>query len=192
MAGVVCRVFKLLSALSLLLSVVAMAACVRSYFVVDEITRYSSVAEGEGMRISDCQLLLGRGRLFILPLSGKFKTVKGSCRTPGKTVHWQRRKPGARAWLLGGGNRSGLSRWGFYYEVEHDVRSYGTFTTRHALVPLWGVGFLSAMPPALWAHKRFRRRADLGRCTNCGYDLRATPGRCPECGTVPVNAKGKA
>ncbi len=39
--------------------------------------------------------------------------------------------------------------------------------------------------PALWAWRRWRRRARPGTCEECGYDLRATPKRCPECGWMP-------
>lgn len=50
---------------------------------------------------------------------------------------------------------------------------------------LVGVGLL----PELVVLKR-RRRARMGLCVNCGYDLRATPERCPECGATPTSNRG--
>jgi hypothetical protein len=45
------------------------------------------------------------------------------------------------------------------------------------------IGF-AAMAYDRWRIKR-ESREQVDRCSNCGYDLRATPDRCPECGTVP-------
>jgi hypothetical protein len=60
---------------------------------------------------------------------------------------------------------------------------------RSVILPLWAISFLAAIPMTRLAMGRVRRRARKSRCqeglcTNCGYDLRASPGRCPECGNV--------
>ena len=50
-------------------------------------------------------------------------------------------------------------------------------------IPIWLLVLLSAIVPLRWLQ---RSRHLAGHCTACGYDLRATPGRCPECGSTPA------
>jgi hypothetical protein len=53
-------------------------------------------------------------------------------------------------------------------------------------IPFWlPLLFATAIP--LWSAGRAwrrRRRTTAGRCSECGYDLRASPERCSECGAV--------
>ncbi|MDQ1700347.1 MAG: hypothetical protein QOG34_2210 [Frankiaceae bacterium] len=55
------------------------------------------------------------------------------------------------------------------------------------LVTWWwwlpGLALLPALRVAVWGRRQIvRRRAGIGRCEGCRYDMRATPDRCPECG----------
>ena len=54
------------------------------------------------------------------------------------------------------------------------------------VVPYWALALPAGVVAAWWLAqiRRQRNRAQAGAvpCSECGYDLRATPGRCPECG----------
>lgn len=63
-----------------------------------------------------------------------------------------------------------------------------TTTGWNIRIPYWSLVLLTGLPTLLlwYRHCRKLRKAEMiGKCTVCGYDLRATPDRCPECGTIP-------
>jgi hypothetical protein len=55
------------------------------------------------------------------------------------------------------------------------------------VAPYWSLALALTSLPLFWARvtrRLLRRRSRRGRglCTECGYDLRASPATCPECG----------
>ena len=54
------------------------------------------------------------------------------------------------------------------------------------LIPRWVPVTLALCLLILGRQLTRCKRAVAGRCTECGYDLRATPDRCPECGTAVI------
>jgi hypothetical protein len=77
------------------------------------------------------------------------------------------------------------AKYGFEYDNDD--------TGGHLAFPLWLPAALFALVPTGGLLRAWRRRRRYvcavrrGRCTACGYDLRASVGRCPECGwTIPL------
>ncbi len=59
--------------------------------------------------------------------------------------------------------------------------------TTVVVLPAWFLLLLTGLYPIVWIRNLLiaLRQPNAGCCSNCGYDLRATPDRCPECGAVP-------
>jgi hypothetical protein len=52
----------------------------------------------------------------------------------------------------------------------------------------WILSLACSVLPIFWLARRLRSRRSLpGRCSQCGYDLRATPDQCPECGAMSAD-----
>jgi hypothetical protein len=88
----------------------------------------------------------------------------------------------------------GFSRGGFRWGHTPRESFWGDMRNRAfderwwLSIPMWSIAILFAALPAAQIARHLPRRKRAGLCANCGYDLRATPDRCPECGAVPANS----
>jgi len=164
------RLRNLLTALSLLLSVAASLLWLRSY----------SLSQFVGW--SDSDRFVG-----ALSMRGVVRLEHGSY--PGDDRGWSYVSyptPAGGLWqeALARDRHGGpLRAVGIAY-ARVDYNRDGTRVRRALYLPHWLLVGATMVAPVWRVRQRVRarRRAAVGHCPRCGYDLRATPDRCPECG----------
>ena len=167
------KLFSLCAAVSLLLCVAACVVWARSYAVKETVawTPWSGLL---------LEAFSAPGRVYV-----RWNT--GLQWPPSGVRHFERSVEETDLAF----NWRGYTDWnalGIGY--RHQAPSQGLFATpsehREVTAPFSHLALLCALAPAAkiggWVFARRRNR--LGRCSACGYDLRATPDRCPECGTI--------
>ena len=175
------RLFTLCSAVSLLLCIALCVLWVRSYRVGDGLQWWSAGRDGG---VSYHRVTSDSGQVAY-----KNTWEQGGTRPPAGAPQFRRTRwepvregyppdPEALVWA------------GFHWQKGDGVYS-GPFTL--VGLPYWFLAGATAVLPLYRLARRAhaRRRANRGRCSSCGYDLRATADRCPECGTL-LEGKGEA
>lgn len=182
-AGMIRRIFTIISALSLLLSIAAGSIWIRCHFYWDEVefgipekdrvayALQSIYREIRITRIDDHRGLSAARHWHWHALKapadwrpkGTIAPVDWGWTHLGISVRYRRFTGGP-----GGGGLRG-SMWS-------------------VIVPPPVACVLFLIAPFLWLASRYLRRRPQGICRQCGYDLRASKDRCPECGT-PISAR---
>ena len=94
-----------------------------------------------------------------------------------------------RSWWYRPRGNSRLNRVGLFYERSVNQASPSFVNISWIVtVPYW-ILLLPGLAGPYWVGRMLRWRRQQrwrvsGRCTGCGYDLRATLDRCPECGAI--------
>jgi hypothetical protein len=185
------RLLPIVSAVSLLLFVAAVALWVRSYrlgfsgeFLGLLESHHTGASENvwyAGIYSSHGRLGLGLTQFDVAPGEpNRHHYPEGKRLVWGEQFCWERH-PFTR-WPAASKSWTGI-----------DMRltwkdPVGQTMSRRVAIPHWPPVVASAVLPAIlfgqyW--RRYRRRR-AGRCIECGYDLRGTPQRCPECGMAAV------
>jgi hypothetical protein len=175
------RLFPILAALSLLLWLATAVLLVRGITHADSLARENVDEQNSSAR--HVQLTSAHGRLTVSwgyiesTLPGFFSRMKAL--SPMVNQGWQHRDKRVR---------SGIQWWPHYSREELNANPPMIYT--QLSVPNWMLLVAFAVLPVVWLirRRRARRRLLVGRCRQCGYDLRATPDRCPECGATPDHA----
>ena len=192
------RLFAFCSALSLLLCVIVGVLWVRSYFVLDSLsrTRWTLIPLTPEDRDWNAASQLS-GREFTYSLETFVGIIAILHRDDTNGYSWQQVKstelrPLANGDILYGCSSSPIknesmtcawSHFGFRWErIDQSATNFIHLWS----VPLYVPMVASAILPLIWFRNRarIRRLARIGCCATCGYDLRASPTRCPECGST--------
>jgi hypothetical protein len=204
------RLFRLLSALSLLLFVGTCVLWARSNRVMDVWAmerRCTAIPRGAWGWFS--HLLLAesaQGEITFCVLSVDRDADPNAAPPPGAPLRWEPRhiafqgneegevKRDQESGLLFGGTGTRRRPWRIFRDesqMSFFTRSggYGLTVTSGLAVRDWLLTALLSVAPGLTLLRAIGKRfhpPDNAACPVCGYDLRATPGRCPECGNVPA------
>jgi hypothetical protein len=167
------RLFTLAAAISLILCLATAVVWLRSYYVMD----YVRLFQGRS------GITTSLGQVYVWGYGRRF-SVRSTDRTTRRFVPEQR-----FIWHRDGGAPERLSLDGPHY-LGFALPVAGTNDWQIIAFPHWFLTLLFAIAPTYWfffaPHRRRAKRAKLGLCPTCGYDLRASPDRCPECGLVPT------
>jgi hypothetical protein len=179
------RLFNVLAALSLMLSMATIALWVRSDSVEDLLAARipgATPTNGMGRWIS---LASNRDEFTLAIVRGPETTLHSFWTSPSFGVH------SSLGYLPTHNVRSAhvaRGRYGGFWEYLGFYRQYygGGGGSQTWTVPMWPVvvfTWIAIFRMPARARRRFRRPKP-GCCAVCGYDMRATPDRCPECGTL--------